>query len=135
MQEGPLQRYRQMVLARELSGGLAGPLDRLMGFRHELLEVHAPLRRVVDRLEEEIEQHGLAAANPAIEVEPFGRRAAARKWKQIAEPRHAVLRETVGEQLQLFGGKFLRVSGAALLCFDEREVTDIADAPTNRGLT
>jgi hypothetical protein len=80
-----------------------------MRFRHEFLEVHAALRRVVDSLEEEIEQHGLAAPNPAIEIEPLWRRAAAaREGKQIAEPRLAILRETIGEQLQLFGRQLLR---------------------------
>jgi len=71
--------------------------------------VHAALRREVDGLEEEIEQHGLAAPNPAIEIEPLWRRAAPpRKGKQTPKPRLAVLRQTIGEQLQLFGRQLLR---------------------------
>jgi hypothetical protein len=50
-----------------LGGGFAAALDRLMRSRHEFLEVHTALRRVMHGLEEEIEQHCLAAPNPAIE--------------------------------------------------------------------
>jgi hypothetical protein len=96
--------------ARDRVGrGLAAALDRLMRFCHEFLEVHAALRRVVDGLEEEIVQHGLAAPNPAIEIEPLWSRAAPpRKGKQTPKPRLAVLRQTIGEQLQLFGQQLLR---------------------------
>src|SRR5262249_29461223 len=72
-------------------------------------------------LEKEIEQHGLATPNPAVEIEPLRRRAAPpREGKQIAEPRLAVLRQTIGEQLQLFSRQLLRgvraSSAACTIC-------------------
>jgi hypothetical protein len=80
-----------------------------MRLGHELLKVDAALRRVVDGLEEQIEQHGLAAPNSAVEVEPLRRRSAApREGEQIAEPRLAVLRQPIGKQLQLLCRQFLR---------------------------
>jgi predicted ATPase len=89
MQEGPLQRYRQMVLARELSPDTAQELaaEKLQLLANRLGQYSVP--RLGD----------LAAADPIASA--------------AAE---------IG-------------ADAALLCFDEREVTDIADAPTNRGLT
>ena len=70
--------------ADRIGGGFAAPLDRLMRLGHELLEVHAALRRVVDGVEEEVEQHGLAAPDarhrdrapqaPSAAAAPNGRR-------------------------------------------------------------
>src|SRR5262245_8222229 len=80
-----------------------------MRFGHELLEVQPTSRRVMHSLEKEIEQHGLATPNPAVEIEPLrGRAAPPREGKQIAEPRLAVLRQTIGKQLQLFSRQLLR---------------------------
>jgi len=102
--------------ARDRIGcGLATPLDRLMRLRHEFLEVHAALRRVMNRLEEEIEQHGLAASHPAIEVEPLRRRPSPpREGEQIVEPRLAILRKAVGQELEHLGRELLRGVGEKL---------------------
>jgi hypothetical protein len=62
--------------ARERITGraLPGNADALVHLCHELVEVHAPLGLEANRLEEEVHQHGLAAANGAKDVVPLGRR-------------------------------------------------------------
>src|SRR5262249_57679591 len=66
--------------ARERIAGLAlsGNADALVHLCHELVEVHAPLGREANRREEEVHQHGLAAADGAKDVVPLGRRRGAR---------------------------------------------------------
>ena len=71
-----------------------------MRLGHELLEMHAALRRVMDGVEEEIEQHGLAAPDPAIEIEPLGRRPPPpRERQENPAPRLAIVRQAIGEEL------------------------------------
>ena len=90
-------------------GLLARPLDSVMGFSHEFLEMHAPLRRERNRVEEEIEQHRLAAANGAIEIEALRRLALpCERDEPHAEVRLGIVQEAVGEQFKLLGGQLLR---------------------------
>jgi len=54
----------------------------------------------VDRVEEEIEQHGLSAADPAIEIEPLWRRPPPpRERQENPTPRLAIVRQAIGEEL------------------------------------
>ena len=85
-----------------------------MRLGHEFLKVDPAFRRERHRLEEEIEQQGLAAADPAIEVKTLRRHAALEGIEQIAETPFGILREPVSEQLQLLGGKLLRGVGGEL---------------------
>ena len=102
--------------ADRVRGGLAGTLDRLMRLGHEFLEVDPALRREVDGIEEKVEQHGLAAADAAVKIEALRAHAplASEGVEQIAEPRLGVVRQPVGEELQLLGGKLLRGVGGKL---------------------
>ena len=54
--------------------GLARLADAVVHLGHELVEVQAPLRAKRRRLEEEVHQHGLAAADGTKNIAPLGRR-------------------------------------------------------------
>ena len=57
------------------AGVLAGGMEPLLHLAHELVEVHAPLRQRRGDGKELVHQHGLAASDLAMNVEP------ARRWR------------------------------------------------------
>ena len=70
--------------SRDLGNGIAGMRlaglgDAVVHLGHELVEMRAALVAVGRRLEEQVHQHGLAAADGPEDVEPLGRRFGARQ--------------------------------------------------------
>ena len=74
---------------------LAEAVDALVHVEHEFVEMRAPLARHRARLEEQVHQHGLAAADVAVDVEPLDRRQRAFAFGEQPAERRRFAGETV----------------------------------------
>ena len=93
---------RDRIVAFDLAAFQLLPVDvhALMHVRHEFVEMRAPLARDRARLEEQIHQHGLAAADLAVKIEALDRLFRLLPPEQPAE-RGGFAREPMGREPRL----------------------------------
>jgi hypothetical protein len=107
---------------------LAHALQPLVHVGHELVEMRAPFAAYGARGEEQIHQHGLAAADIAVNVETADRTRLRRALgEQPAErrrlARQAVLRKSFLQPRELRGDQLLRAVALDLAFGDQGRVT------------
>jgi cell division protein ZapE len=143
------QRYRQMVLARELSPDTAQELaaEKLQLLANRLAQYSVP--RLGDLLPfarrrsapEGLYLYGGVGRGKTMLLDLFFETVHYAPKRRVhfqefmAEAHEAIERARKAAADPIASAAAEIGADAALLCFDGREVTDIADAPTNRGLT
>src|SRR5690606_7861791 len=117
-------RDRVRFLRRSVFQRLAMPANTVMNVGHEVVEMRPSLRARWNELEEHVHQHGLAAADVAVDVEASNRFAwflslAEKPPKRARLARHPLFLDAVDQRVQFPDDLLLRRIACDGACFDK----------------